>query len=89
MLAAQANFVTAQWAAGLGALSGSVALYSGLLWQERTEYRQALKAWQAAVMPGPAGSGVTDAAAQRDSVLAALNPDREIAPFSPLRSSAP
>ncbi|MEV1022021.1 hypothetical protein [Streptomyces sp. NPDC050264] len=86
-LAAGANFVTVPWAAGLGASAGAVALYSGLAWQRRVDLREAGRAWHEAVAPGPDGSGPDDSAARGSSVLAALNPDREVVPYSPLHGS--
>lgn len=86
-LAAGANFVPVQWAAGLGASAGAIALCSGVAWQRRADLREAAQAWHAAVAPGPDGSSPDDAAAQGNSVLAALNPDREVVPYSPLHGS--
>ena len=54
-------------------------------WEQRQAAEAARRAWEAAVTDFPAGDGVRDAAAGTDSLLAALNPDQEVVPFSPLR----
>ncbi|MER5472604.1 hypothetical protein ABZX90_42005 [Streptomyces sp. NPDC002935] len=68
---------------GSGALAGGGALW----WEQRQEAQQRRAAWEAAVTPGPAEHGAADGAAASDSVLAALNPDRQVVPFSPLRTA--
>nr|BFE61106.1 hypothetical protein GCM10020063_056320 [Dactylosporangium thailandense] len=81
--AAGANFVPWPVAVGLGAVSGGAGLAGGLLWQQRTARRALSREWDTLVDPGPALGSAEDS----DSLLAALNPDREIVGFSPLRDA--
>ncbi|MFI1443187.1 P-loop NTPase [Streptomyces fructofermentans] len=74
-------------AAVMGVASGALAGIGALWWERRQTAEQRRAAWESAVTSGPAGQSVLDEAAAADSVLAALNPDREVVPFSPLRGT--
>jgi hypothetical protein len=86
-VSALANFVNVWQAAVMGVGSGALGGMGALWWERRQEVEQRQAAWAATVTSGPAGQSVLDGAAAADSVLAVLNPDREVVPFSPLRGA--
>lgn len=84
-VSALANFVSPMIAAVLGLAAGGLAGAGTLWWEERRERDDARRTWEAAVTTGPA-SGV-DGATATSSLLAAVNPDQQVVPFSPLRGA--
>jgi hypothetical protein len=81
--AALANFVPWPIAAAFGMLSAGVGLAGAHRWNGFIAHKALLDEWNRATQPGP----TSDLASTGDSLLTALNPDREVVAFSPQRES--